>query len=67
MVGILYLKKRKKERWQSKCLLCKQSYRKRDLLKKHYVEHHSVPENEDVMEKYLNLRFTKSEKGWVRR
>ena len=74
---ILYLKicgwyfvlEEKKERKMAvKCLLCKQSYRKRDILKKHYVEHHSVPENEDgKKERYLNLRFTKSEKGWARR
>ena len=60
------LKEKKERKMAVKCLLCKQSYRKRDLLKKHYVEHHSVPENEDVMERYLNLRFTKSEKGWAR-
>ena len=52
-----------------KCVICHISFKKRDALKKHFVEDHSVPENDKVLDRYLKLRFSTSTigKNWDRK
>ena len=55
-----------------KCVLCKKSFNKRDDLKKHFVDAHSVPADDDILNRYVDLRFSSSSssfktKDWIRK
>ena len=43
-----------------KCVLCKKSFNKKETLKNHFIEEHNVPGFDEVLNRYVNLRFSTS-------
>ena len=50
-----------------RCLICQDGFSKRDALKRHFVDAHSIPENDDVLNRYVHLRFSLSSGDVVRK
>ena len=41
-----------------KCLICQDVFSKKNALKHHFVETHGIPENDEVLNRYVHLRFS---------
>ena len=50
-----------------RCLICQDGFSKSDALKRHFVDAHSIPENDDVLNRYVHLRFSLSSGDVVRK
>ena len=44
-----------------KCLLCSEPFKTIEGLKTHFVEEHSIPRNDVILDRYVKLRFPKTE------
>ena len=46
-----------------KCVLCKQSFKGKDVLKSNFVKDHNLPKSDTTLNRYVNLRFSRGLKG----
>ena len=37
-----------------KCLICQDGFSKKDALKRHFVDTHGIPENDEVLNRYVH-------------
>ena len=49
-----------------KCVFCRKSFSNKSTLKQHFVEEHSIPKSDDVLNRYVDLRFSSHTGDWVR-
>ena len=41
-----------------KCVLCKKSFSTSSAVRQHFVDDHNIPENDEVLNRYVQLRFS---------
>jgi len=44
-----------------KCMLCSEPFKSKETLKLHFVDEHSIPRNDAILDRYVKLRFSKTE------
>ena len=49
------------------CVICHLSFKKRDALRQHFIDDHSVPEGDEILNRYLELRFSSKTSDWQRK